>query len=419
MQAERVGVGNLRVPLVRWFAALVFVFLIFPTPAGAAEPDFAVPNGWFYSQTGTQGKGFSITNDGNVSFWRDYQRLGGPATLGYPSSWRFVGADGYIYQTTQGALLQWRPEDQRTALANTFDILSNANKDDWLKATKSIPLVVTDDGSRGDPTRSAAIRLSWLEDEGIRGLFLANPNPAAIPDWSQQRSLELYGFPTSRAQRSGPFVVQRFQRVTMQKWVDLVPGMPRPGTVVRVLGGDLLKEAGLIPGEAVASSTPNSSLARIDPELRGRLEMLGSLPVGKELLDIALNRPISIVWAPMPGDIGGLYSARRRWIAINIRWRETDPRGVAALLGHELAHVRDFILDKPIWTTDGCFETEQNAFRTQSSIWESFYGPNGKQGDLNELDRQNNYIVSSLRRDADAFASRVVQVYEHECNAMR
>ncbi|GEM_PF-5014689 len=42
-----------------------------------------------------------------------------------------------------------------------------------------------------------------------------------------------------------------FQRVAFQKWVDPIEGMPEPGTVVRVLGGDLLKEAGLVPQGAM------------------------------------------------------------------------------------------------------------------------------------------------------------------------
>jgi hypothetical protein len=160
---------------------LAFWLWSFATAAGAAEADFAVQNGWFYAQAGGgEERGYALSDDGDVGFWRDYRRLGGARTLGFPASWRYVGADGFIYQATQAALLQWRPEQERAVLANAFDVLSDAGKDDWLLAAKAIPAPVADDGSRGDPTRSAAIRLSWLDDEGIRGYYFANPNPGEI-----------------------------------------------------------------------------------------------------------------------------------------------------------------------------------------------------------------------------------------------
>src|SRR5688500_7528691 len=173
-------------------ALAVVVALLLTDAVDAAEADFAVQNGWFFSQAGGgEERGYALSNDGDVAFWRDYQRLGGVRTLGFPASWRYVGPDGFIYQATQAALLQWRPEQERAVLANAFDVMSDAGKDEWLLKSKAIPAPVADDGSQGDPTRSAAIRLSWLDDEGIRGYYFANPNPSEIAEWPQQRAIEL------------------------------------------------------------------------------------------------------------------------------------------------------------------------------------------------------------------------------------
>jgi hypothetical protein len=171
----------------------------------------------------------------------------------------------------------------------------------------------------------------------------------------------------------------------------------------------------LLPPASIAAAEATAVEARVDAELRQRLELLGGLTVGRPLYDTAVRQPLAVVWAPMPPDVGALYSARRRWLAVNTRWYEADPKAVATLLSHELSHVRDFVANRPIWTSAGCFETEQAAFRTQAAIWEAFYGPGGKTGQLSEIDRQQNYVLSSLRRDPDAFAARVVQVYQHEC----
>jgi hypothetical protein len=388
--------------------------------ADAAEADFAVQNGWFYSQAGGgEERGYALSDDGDVGFWRDYRRLGGARTLGFPASWRYVGSDGFIYQATQAALLQWRPEQERAVLANAFDVMSDAGKDDWLLKAKAIPAPVGDDGSQGDPTRSAAIRLSWLDDEGIRGYYFANPNPAEIAEWPQQRAIELYGYPTSRPQRMGPFVVQRFQRVALQRWVEAVPGMPPPGSVVRVLGGDLMKEAGLLPGHATRAAPADSARARFDPDLFARLNLLAEIEAGKEFHDLAMRAPVSFVWAPLKPEVGGMFSARRRWIAVNVRWFPADPKTVAAILAHELSHVKDVIDRKPLWTEAGCFETEQQAFRVQGAVWEGFFGPRGKRPEASEMDRQNNYVLTALREEPEAFASRVAQIYRHECGQLQ
>ena len=203
-------------------------------------------DGRFFTEAGQGRGGFAVTNDGGIGFWNSFQALGGVNALGYPSSQRYQLADGFTYQATQGALLQWRPEYGRAILANTFEMLQHAGKDGWLSEAKGIPAPITDDGSGGDWGRAKATRLSWLTNDAIRAKYLSAG--------SVERAIELYGLPMSKPEKRGPFIVQRFQRIAFQLWVDQVPGMPAPGSVVRILGGDLLKEAGLIPASATQPS---------------------------------------------------------------------------------------------------------------------------------------------------------------------
>ncbi|MGH2460305.1 MAG: glycosyl hydrolase family 18 protein [Chloroflexota bacterium] len=221
--------------------------------------DFAIPNGWFYTQTGgDSGLGYRVTDDDRARFWTAFRRLGGVATLGYPSSRRFVGSDGFTYQVFQRGVLQWRPELGIAELANSFEQLTAAGWDARL-AQQGIPAPVRDDGSGGDWTRARQIRLSWLTNSAIAAAFYANPSPSTIDRWSVDRSIQLYGLPESPPVRSGPFVVQRFQRISLQLWIDDVPGMPARGSVVGILGGDLDKQAGLVPPSAAAPETPTES----------------------------------------------------------------------------------------------------------------------------------------------------------------
>ncbi|MCL4459011.1 MAG: hypothetical protein M1577_03765 [Chloroflexi bacterium] len=230
------------VPL-QWLALVSTVSLILLLVASPALGELA---------SSTPPFGYTLTNEGGIRFAAEFQRLGGVETLGYPASHRFQLPDGFTYQSTQGALLQWRPELNRVMLGNTFEMLERAGVDDWLYSFKGIPRPIKDDSSGGDWQKAKQTRLNWLTNEPIRDHYLANPNPAGIAEWSIDSAIELYGLPMSHPERFGPFIAQRFQRIAFQLWLDAVPGMPSPGSVVRVLGGDLLKEAGLIPPEALA-----------------------------------------------------------------------------------------------------------------------------------------------------------------------
>jgi hypothetical protein len=190
-----------------------------------------------------------------VRFWSEFSRLGGVAVLGYPISRRYVGADGFTYQAFQRGVLQWRPELGVALPSNTFEQLS-AHGRDHLLAAVGIPPAVADDGSGGDWARARGIRLSWLTDPAIRARFLASPSAGLAPTWNEDAAIQLYGLPASPPEKSGPFVVQRFQRMALQLWLEDVPGMPPRGSVVGILGGDLLKQHGLIPAEAAQPEPP-------------------------------------------------------------------------------------------------------------------------------------------------------------------
>jgi spore germination protein len=231
--------------------------------AGPGGPmDFAVEGGWFYRQAGGDGgAGYRVVDGGvdetgrSIRFYSEFGRLGGIATLGYPASQRYTGPGGFTYQAFQRGVLQWRPELGSAYLANTFDQLSESGKDDAL-ASVGIPRSIGDDSSGGDWNAARRIRLGWLSNDLIAGQFRRNPNPATIRQWNEDSAIQLYGLPTSRPERSGPFVVQRFQRVALQLWLDDVPGMPARGSVVGILGGDLLKQHGLVPAPAAQPEMP-------------------------------------------------------------------------------------------------------------------------------------------------------------------
>ncbi len=255
--------GSITLALLIWFSSAI------PTHAQAVdEPDHAVDNGWYHTQTGSNtGRGYAITDSGGIAFWSGFQQLGGVPELGYPVSGRFI-IDGFVYQATQKALLQWNQATSSVNIANTFDLLSAANYDAWLEAFRQIPQsfdwsaddpindwpgTVQDHLTRifetqpGDTPELSAARAA------LRERFLSNPN------W-----LQLSGLPLA-IQDFGPVVVMRAQRAALQYWKVKVP-WANPGDVTVVLGGDLAKESGLIPDAAtVPLDAAAASLAAAAP----------------------------------------------------------------------------------------------------------------------------------------------------------
>lgn len=253
--------------LVRRLVFLVLAVLIIPLPAAASELaeaplDYAIPGGHFYLQTGSGKGGFGVRDIAGVKFWTEYQRFGGPDTLGFPISRPFWGPGGFLYQAFQRGLLQWHPRAGEAVLANNIEIIEwhDRTHDLWLFHSHFIPY--PRQPRRGIFGDEVTERLSWLTNPELKRAFLSDPRTGE--EWSLEEAMGYYGLPQSEPQRFGPFVVQRFQRIPLQLWVQPVAGMPSPGSVVGVLSGELVKDCGAIPMDATFPEPPVPSLAEVE-----------------------------------------------------------------------------------------------------------------------------------------------------------
>ncbi|HEU0168270.1 MAG TPA: hypothetical protein VFS62_10870 [Chloroflexota bacterium] len=427
---------DLRATFARLFsAALAALTLLTAIPKGAAaaDPDYAVTGGWFYGETGSgTGKGFNLLDSGTdnkgqiTRFYSEFNRLGGVPVLGYPASTVFLLPDGFIYQATQASLMQWRPADAPQGdvqLANTFDLLSQTGHDKDL-LTLGIPTPIKDDGSGGDFQKATDTRLGWLTQADIKAKFMANPNPSAIPTWGLQDSIQLYGLPTSMPQRFGPFVVQRFQRVAFQLWVDNVAGMPAPGSVVPILGGDLAKRFSVVPAAAQqpqppASSPQTSFLVQTVPALAPAVQLLTQYDQEHNstyMRNLAVHNT-AVILAPIadPNALG-FFSPGDNVIRISNRVSNEDVHDLADLISHESSHALDFWTGVDIISEQGCYDTEIKAFRHQADVWSWFY-PNLKPAPTDALDQFLNSVVRSVSSDPTGFVSKLTQAYHHQCAA--
>ena len=174
-----------------------------------------------------------IDSAGNpLQLCAEYTRHGGPKILGLPISRPFrIG--GELYQAFQFAVLRWRPDVGDSVLVDVLDLLHSAGRDDALLRLGVPP--------------AQAPTLDWLTDPVLSETYLHSVHPK-------------YGLPTSPPTPIGPYVVQRFQRGLMRRWVE-PPPVDLPGVVVklsedgppveRLMVGDMLRSNAMIPPRAL------------------------------------------------------------------------------------------------------------------------------------------------------------------------
>lgn len=200
----------------------------------------ALRNGRFYTQaTSDPTRGFAVVNSTDAQFWSEFLRLGGVPNAGYPISRPFVW-DGFPTQAFQKLILQWRPAEGRAVPMNTIDLLHEAGQDDWLRVFRATPPIAdwSADAGRAWPDIVAAHQ-ALLTDPDLRAAYFA------VDD-----SITRYGLPMAPIEDTGGVLTLRAQRAILQKWLTDTP-WAQAGHVTIANGGDLAKEAGLLPASAL------------------------------------------------------------------------------------------------------------------------------------------------------------------------
>jgi len=218
--------------------------------------DMELPNGHFYKQAngyaGAGEGGFAVVDDADAAFWTEFERMGGISQLGYPISGRFQFR-GFLTQVFQKLALQWRSELGAAVPINTLDELNQTAPSTWLQSNRQVPMA---------PDGSSEIGMPW-DDVVSQHMALLNGYPALRAFYDvDPDALELYGLPLSVADY-GPFVTVRLQRATFQLWTVDTP-WAAAGTVVLGNSGDLAKEVGLWPMDALVPR-PASAYAQLSP----------------------------------------------------------------------------------------------------------------------------------------------------------
>src|SRR5262249_49355140 len=147
----------------------------------------------------------------------------------------------------QKVVFQYRP-DQGGAVAfvNVFDELAAGGKDDWLAVVRDVPNSANWESDDGKSWPDVVANHNKLldKDPAIKALYLAASDP-----------VNQNGLPMAYEEMQNVAVI-RAQRKVFQRWKIDVP-WAKAGQVLVANGGDVGKEAGLYPSDAVVPKMPS------------------------------------------------------------------------------------------------------------------------------------------------------------------
>src|SRR5262249_20901821 len=145
----------------------------------------------------------------------------------------------------QKAILQWRPEVGQAYFVNVLDRLGAAGKDDWLLSARMTPRPL-------DPSPDTG--LAWSQVVARHQAVVDRDAAITAAYFAVDDRVSRYGLPMS-AEDMGPAFVVRAQRAVLQRWKTDQP-WAKAGQVTVANGGDLAKEAGILPDEALQPEAP-------------------------------------------------------------------------------------------------------------------------------------------------------------------
>jgi len=204
----------------------------------SVQPPAPTATSRYFTETG----GYIVADDAQAKFLTEFNRLGGIQALGYPISRRFQ-LEGFVVQGFQKAILQWHPDTGQATFVNVLDWMHDQGSDAWLASQQMTPPPADNSGDTG---------LSWPEVVTRHQSVLAGNAALRTAYTAVDDPVGRYGLPTSDIVDEGPALVIRCQRAVLQLWKQDVP-WATAGQVTVANGGDLAKQAGLIPAASTAT----------------------------------------------------------------------------------------------------------------------------------------------------------------------
>lgn len=240
---------------------------VFGVPEVAADHDprnhknWKIPEGWFYTETRGSApypSGFSVTGP----MWEAYQRHGGVKVWGPPVSQEFVDSVGRPSQAFQRGIFQTTVRSG-VSVKEEWD-----NVFDRLRRTGNWPKLLPEYFSWPEDAELWKKGERAVYENHLRKVFTHSPETNPVPQkyldilkneyTKDPKHVAKSGFPMGVALfEEDKVVVMVAQRSAYQLWLTKRPWTSGPMQVTVALAGDIAKQNGLLPAEAINPILPN------------------------------------------------------------------------------------------------------------------------------------------------------------------
>jgi len=138
----------------------------------------------------------------------------------------------------------------------------------------------------------------------------------------------------------------------------------------------------------------------------------------EEALNTAMARKVKLGFGQPGRGVYGFFDPAANQITLAQMVANEAPRARAAVLLHELTHVRDYYAGGLRWDDDllACYDVEYRAFRAEASFWRASQARRGNPEPTSALESDLDYIARAIDRgSADFIARDLVSRYGASC----
>jgi hypothetical protein len=161
---------------------------------------------------------------------------------------------------------------------------------------------------------------------------------------------------------------------------------------------------------------PDSTFAGGFPTARRVLPALATLdadPAGHSVLADVNRFPVEIGVERMPSYILAYFAPRLYTVKLSSNVMGAEPQSIAAVLLHELTHVRQTIDANLYGQKKDCYAIELEAATAAARYWESVYGPAGKSRLTHPVDAALNQLLADYH--SGTLPAKLQATYRQPC----
>jgi hypothetical protein len=167
--------------------------------------------------------------------------------------------------------------------------------------------------------------------------------------------------------------------------------------------------------DAVCVDVGASKCLTVDRGLWSAVSELLPFEQTRKLVQSAAEFDVTILRVKLPDEAAGVYSTRRKAIAVNEQHDQSSRWARAGVIAHELQHAADHRAGLlPTRAEAECLSAEERGFRTSSAFWDWVW-QGGTPPSYDRLHAEHNAVALAASENPAMLHNAVARVYHDAC----